>query len=175
MFTLPEIDRAPRQRAIFLRTGLLAMCSLVLSPAPALADHISADLVVTATVEATCRVSTTDLAFGIYTGAQLDTTATITVTCSNLTPYQVTLSDGLHYNAGRPGANMAGPGGAFLAYAHFQNAVRTTWWGGTYGTDGQTGTGNGSAQVLTVYGRIAAGQNVQPGAYTDTDTATVHY
>jgi spore coat protein U-like protein len=38
-----------------------------------------------------------------------------------------------------------------------------------------SGTGNGNAQTLTVYGQLPAGQYVTPGAYADTITATITY
>jgi spore coat protein U-like protein len=70
---------------------------------------------------------------------------------------------------------MTGPASALLNYAMFSNSTRTTNWGQTVGTDTVTGTGNGAAQALTVYGQVTAGQFVAPGAYTDTITATVTY
>jgi spore coat protein U-like protein len=57
----------------------------------------------------------------------------------------------------------------------FSNSTRTANWGQTVGTDTVTGTGNGAAQALTVYGQVTAGQFVAPGAYSDTITATVTY
>ena len=60
-----------------------------------------------------------------------------------------------------------------LSYVITQDAGRVTNWGLATGT--VAGTGNGSAQTLVVYGRIAAGQYVTPGAYSDTITATVTY
>lgn len=66
---------------------------------------------------------------------------------------------------------MTGPAGATLAYALYQDSAHTINWGNTV----STGTGNGSAQTLTVYGEVPAGQSVTPGAYTDTITATITY
>jgi spore coat protein U-like protein len=70
---------------------------------------------------------------------------------------------------------MTGPASALLGYALFSDASRTVNWGQTIGTDTVTGTGNGAAQAITVYGQATAGQFVAPGAYTDTITATVTY
>ncbi|MBN6743443.1 spore coat protein U domain-containing protein, partial [Acidithiobacillus sp. MC6.1] len=70
---------------------------------------------------------------------------------------------------------MTGPSSATLSYGLFQDAAYTTNWGNTVGTDTKTGTGNGSAQALTVYGQIPAGQYPAPGTYTDTITATITY
>jgi spore coat protein U-like protein len=70
---------------------------------------------------------------------------------------------------------MTGPGGATLSYAMYQDSGHTTNWGNTVGTDTKSGTGNGSAQTLTVYGNLAAGQYPAAGSYSDTITATVTY
>lgn len=66
-------------------------------------------------------------------------------------------------------------GANLLAYALYSDSGRTTNWGNTVSTDTVPGTGNGSAQTLTVYGRIAAAQYVTPGSYADTITATITY
>jgi spore coat protein U-like protein len=57
----------------------------------------------------------------------------------------------------------------------FHDAARSSRWGNTYNLDGVAGTGSGSAQTLNVYGRVAAGQLVTPGTYTDTVIATITY
>jgi spore coat protein U-like protein len=130
---------------------------------------------VTATVQATCAVSATALPFGTYSTTQLDGTSTITVTCTNTTPYNVGLDAGTGASATVSARKMTGPGAATLNYSLFSNTGRTTNWGNTTGTDTVVGAGTGSAQILTVYGRIAAGQYVAPGSFTDTITATVYY
>lgn len=62
---------------------------------------------------------------------------------------------------------------SILALLH--RGIRDTInWGNTAGTM-VGGTGNGSAQTLTVYGEVPAGQAVTPGAYVDTITATITY
>lgn len=130
---------------------------------------------VTATVNATCTVAATSLAFGTYSSAVANAQSTITVTCSNTTPYNVGLNAGVATGATVTTRQMTGPSGATLNYALYQNSGETTNWGNTSGTDTVSGTGNGAAQSLTVYGQIAAGQYPAAGSYTDTVTATVYY
>ena len=130
---------------------------------------------VTATVQATCLISATNLAFGTYTGVVASSTSTITVTCTNTSPYNVGLNPGTAPGATVTTRKMTGPGAALLAYALYQDAGHTINWGQTVGTDTEAGTGNGSAQTLTVYGLLGAGQFPAPGAYVDTITATVTY
>jgi spore coat protein U-like protein len=129
---------------------------------------------VTATVPAICTVSATTLAFGTYTGTQTDSTNAISVTCTNTTPYNVGLDAG-----SAPGATVTTrkmqSGANLLAYAIYSDAGRTTNWGNTVGTDTVAGTGNGSAQAITAYGRIPAGAYPTPASYSDTITATVTY
>jgi spore coat protein U-like protein len=130
---------------------------------------------VTATVQATCLISATNLAFGTYTGVVTSSTSTITVTCTNTSPYNVGLDPGTATGATVTTRKMSGPGGALLAYALYQDAAHTKNWGITVGTDTVSGTGNGNTQALTVFGQVGAGQFVAPGAYTDTITATITF
>jgi spore coat protein U-like protein len=141
----------------------------------AVAATVTTTFGVTATVQATCLVSATPLAFGTYTGAVANSTSAVSVTCTNTTPYNLGLSAGLATGATVTTRQMTGPASAVLGYSLFSDAARTVNWGQTVGTDTVTGTGNGSAQAITVYGQATAGQFVAPGAYTDTITATVTY
>lgn len=134
----------------------------------------SGPISVTATVQATCTISATSLAFGNYTGVQNDSTATITVTCTNTTPYYVNLNSGLQQDSSNY-PRMKGPGSDLLSYRLFQNAARTVAWQNTVNVNGEAGTGNGTSQQLTVYGRVVAGQKIRPGAYVDTVVATISY
>jgi spore coat protein U-like protein len=128
----------------------------------------------TANVQATCNISATNLAFGTYAGTVSDATSTVTVTCTNTTAWNVGLTAGTC-----PGATVTTRcmlnGAAQLGYALYRDSARTLNWGNTSGTDTLAGTGNGTAQANTVYGRIPAGQFPAPGAYADTITATVSF
>ena len=130
---------------------------------------------VSATVQSTCLISATALAFGTYTGAVDNATSTVSVTCTNTTPYNVSLNAGTSTGATVTTRKMTGPSSALLNYSLFSNSGMTTSWGNTIGTDTVTGTGNGSSQAITVYGQIPASQYVTPGSYADTITATVTY
>ena len=156
--------------------GLMAgLACLGLGSAPGEAVTSTTAFNVSATVQATCLISATDLAFGTYTGSAIDATSTISVTCTNTTAYNVGLDAGTGSGALVSSRKMTGPSAATLNYALFSNSARSSNWGNTVGTDTVSGTGNGNAQTLTVYGRVAASQYVQPGAYSDTITATVYY
>ena len=142
---------------------------------PSLAATTTTTFSVTATVQATCLISANTLAFGTYTGVQIAATTTLQVTCTNTTPYNVGLNPGLGSGSTVTTRKMTGPASATLNYALYQDSPHTINWGQTVSTDTVAGTGNGSAQTLTVYGLLAAGQYPAPGAYSDTITATVTY
>jgi spore coat protein U-like protein len=148
---------------------------LVTASVTASGNTAGATFTVTATVLATCLVSATDMAFGTYTGAVVTSTSTLSVTCTNTTPYNIGLSAGLATGATVTTRKMTGPASATLGYALFSDAGRTINWGNTVGTDTVSSTGNGIAQLSSVFGRLAAGQLVTPGAYSDTIIVTVTY
>jgi spore coat protein U-like protein len=153
----------------------LAFVALGLATKPAVAATATTPFGVSATVQATCLVSATPLAFGTYTGAVATSTSAVSVTCTNTTTYNVGLSAGLATGATVTTRQMTGPASALLGYALFSDSSRTINWGQTIGTDTVFGTGNGAAQPITVYGQATAGQFVAPGVYNDTITATVTY
>jgi spore coat protein U-like protein len=148
--------------------------SAILASAPAAAATSTTTMSVTATVQATCSVSATTLAFGTYTGVQLDGSSTLTVNCTNTTPYTLALNVGTGTGATVATRKMTAAAQT-LNYSLYQDSGRATVWGQTTGTDTVAGTGNGGAQPLTVYGRIPGGQLPTPGSYADTITATITY
>ena len=152
----------------------IALFASLVAPARA-TTTVTTTFGVSATVQATCLIAATPLAFGTYTGAAATSSSTVSVTCTNTTPYNISLSPGLATGATVTTRKMTGPASAVLAYAMYSDSARSVNWGQTIGTDTVVGTGNGASQPLTVYGSVAAGQYVAPGAYSDTITATVTY
>ena len=130
---------------------------------------------VSTTVQATCTVSATSLVFGNYVGALLNSTSTISATCTNTTPYKIGLNAGTATGATVTNRSMTGPAGSLLHYSLFSDSGHTTNWGNTLGTDTVSKTGTGAVQILTVYGQVPAGQYVTPGNYADTITVTLTY
>jgi spore coat protein U-like protein len=130
---------------------------------------------VSATVAATCSITGANLSFGTYKQVQLDATTTLTATCTSTTPFNIGLNQGVGTGATVTLRKMAGPSSQLLNYRMFQDSARTINWGNTVGTDTVASTGTGSAQTITVYGRIPASQNDGPGTYQDTVTATLTF
>lgn len=152
--------------------SLLAFC-VVAPESPAATPSTSFG--VSATVLSSCAVSATSLAFGPYTAATVNATSAISVTCTSSTPYNIGLGAGTSPAASVASRQMSGPAASLLRYALMSNSARTLNWGNTAGHDTVAGTGNGSAQLLMVYGQTPAAQAVIPGSYADTITVTVTY
>jgi spore coat protein U-like protein len=131
-----------------------------------------------ATVVPTCQVSAANLNFGsvgLLTSA-VDATTSVSVTCPSGTAYTVGLSAGNGSGATVAARKMTkSPTTNTVTYSLYRNAARSQVWGTTIGTDTQSGTGTGSAQSLTVYGRVPSQTTPPPGIYSDTIVVTVTY
>jgi spore coat protein U-like protein len=134
----------------------------------------TSNFTLTVTIPPACTISANPMSFGSYSGAVVNATATLSVKCTNTTPYNVGLSAGASTGATVTTRKMTGPGGALLNYSLYSNSTRTTNWGNTAGS-WVGGTGDGAAQTLTVYGQVPANQSPTAGSYTDTIIATVNY
>jgi spore coat protein U-like protein len=164
-----------------LQTLALASALSLGAALPALAATASNTFQVTATVISACTVSGATLNFGssidpLATATPLDASSTLSVVCTNTTPYTVALDAG--QNAGGAanfGARAMKSGSDTLGYQLYLDAGRSTVWGNGTGSSTHSGTGTGSTQNLTIYGRLPSLANVVPGAYTDTVTVTISY
>jgi spore coat protein U-like protein len=130
---------------------------------------------VTANVLDACSVSAKDMAFGTYSGTTSNTTSGISVSCTNRTRYDVGLNAGTAAGSTVTNRGMTGPGAARLRYKLTRDPARTINWGNTVGTDTVAGRGDGTVQLLTVYGQIPASQSVARGNYSDTITVTITF
>ena len=142
----------------------------------------TATITVSASIAASCTITTAPLAFGTYNPGGADTTgtATITATCTNGTAYTINFND-------TPDGVTSG---TYKLYSAGTSAAATSLWleasfGATSGftnsiTNGNTytisGTGNGSAQSKTLYGKIASGQTGRVAtAFSQTLTLNLVY
>lgn len=127
------------------------------------------------TVLPSCTVSATSMNFGTinFLNSNVDATATVSPNCSSGTPYSISLSNG---NTGTgPTTRKMVNGGNSVTYGLYQDGSRSQPWGNTIGTNTVGGTGNGSAQPITVYGRVPPQTTPQPATYSDTVVVTVTY
>ncbi|CAN7338910.1 spore coat U domain-containing protein [Variovorax paradoxus] len=139
--------------------------------------------VVSATVSKSCLVTADPLNFGTIDGlpgmADRDQISTINVTCTTPTSYTVALTPSNNSTTGIGSMAPTGgvPGNAdAVPYRLYRDAARSSPWGSVTNSNTVAGTGTGSAQALTVYGRVLGSNvNVRPDSYLDTVTVTVTY
>jgi spore coat protein U-like protein len=117
-------------------------------------------------------------AYDVFVAAPLDSAGTVTVSCDQNPPMDVTVAIGPSASSGaflpRSMRNASGPDR--LNYNLFTNASRNVVWG-----DGTAGTATvllfkvnkNRSQTATIYGRIPPGQNVSVGSYSDRITVTI--
>ena len=155
----------------------LAACFLAPSAGASFAATATSTFQVQVAITATCTInSASTLNFGSQgiLSANVDQTSTIQVQCTNTTPYNIGLDAGTGSGA-TVAVRKLTSGGNTVNYTLYSDSGRTTVWGNTVSTDTVAGTGNGSAQSYTVYGRIPTQSTPAPGNYADTITVTVTY
>ncbi|KAG1165703.1 hypothetical protein G6F35_018628 [Rhizopus arrhizus] len=73
-------------------------------------------------------------------------------------------------------ATTLGTGTYYLTYELYRDSARSLRWGNTLNVDTVGGTGSGSAQQLTIYGRVPPVTGQPPaGAYNDLVQVTITY
>jgi len=154
----------------------IAATLVLSSQTPSQANTATTTFNVSLAITASCALSASALAFGSagVIAANIDNTSTITLTCTNTSPYDVGLDAGIGSGATVAARKMT-TGGPTINYTLYQDPARTILWGNTVGTNTCPGTGNGAAQALTVYGRVPAQSTPAPGAYSDTINVTVTF
>lgn len=110
------------------------------------------------------------------------TQGAVNTTCNSGTPYSIYLGDGNNRISGGF-RRMANSNNEFIPYQLYKDAAYSSVWDATGGINsingagGVSGTGNGSAQTNTVYGKIPQGTSIAstPGNYSDNVVVTVTY
>lgn len=151
---------------ILLATGMAAALG-----APAAAATQTANLGVSANIAGTCSIGVGSMAFGAYSGAALNGTATFTVNCTSGIGYAISANNGNNFSTTR---RLTSGAGNFLSYSLYTEATRTTTWDTTAGHT-VLGSGSGADQTITVYGTIPATQSANTGNFSDTVTMTITY
>jgi len=128
-------------------------------------------LTATANINASCTVSGNTMAFGTYSGTQIDQTGIITANCTPGTSYTIAMT------TAQTGGNYVmntSPVVNPLNYKLYKEVGHTTEI--VAGTQIETnGHGNGNNQNVTVYGRLPGAQVANIGAYSGTTTFTLTY
>ncbi len=151
----------------------------MLVPSAAFAAGSDTDsLEVTATVLASCEVNATDLIFGNYdpvAATHVEAQTSLSVTCTNGTPYHVGLSLGDGSGASMANRRMTKDGGSqTLNYVLYKDNQHSVLWGNS-GTDRVSATGDGTSDTIDVFGRIPMQQAAPAGDYSDTVVVTVSW
>jgi spore coat protein U-like protein len=161
-----------------MQRALLA-AGLIAATTGALATAVTTTFQVQANVNAQCSITAVNLTFPAVDplSSQTDGATTVSVKCTKNSPYTVGLNAGATTGATIAQRLMAN-GTDTMDYNLYTDAGRSSIWGNSAGSwVSGTGAGMGTAQVLNVYGRVAAGQtNLAVGTFTEpTVTVTVTY
>jgi spore coat protein U-like protein len=157
--------------------GLLMGTAIALAgAASALAGTVSTSMGVSAEVVPGCqKLAATPISFGsVPTGnAVRNATGTVTVTCSEGVPYNVTMDNGLchPFLATQRKMGLAGNCGSTVDYEIYLDAAHTQRWhdaGLFSGTVRLEATGTGNSQTFTAFGQVSPTSSTLPGSYTDT-------
>lgn len=170
----------PRARLFLSSLGIAALMP-ALAGAAVYSNGVpkSVSFDVSMRIVADCAIAASGIDFGQTQGvlAQAVTgNASINVTCTNTTPYNIGLNAGTGTGSNGTTRYMSGTGAnsgtvRFNLYQSQGGAL----WGNSQGSDTVGGTGTGVQQTLTVYGEIPAQDTPAPDAYKSTITATVYF
>lgn len=172
-------------RRILLSVLMASALAIFADPSSVLAalgtSPQTANLTVQASVAARCTVSTTTVNFGTYdptSGSPTDQNGAVTIQCTRGTVATINLGNGSNFSGGtRRMASQTLTTTEFLTYGLFTDSPGGTPWG--TGIAGGTTVGytapNASPTSLTVFGRMAAGQDVSVDSYQDTVVVTATF
>ena len=165
-----------------LKRSSVGLMGLVLASS-AYADVISTTMPVTAAVVPACAIEATAMDFGNDFFSDSSAQAGITVTCDDTQAYNVTMDAGQNLANTSPFGNvrhMASADAGSIAYRLNKTAAGGGQWGdsdfaNSYAAGSSVaGTGNGTPQVLTVFGETIK-YNGGIGDFSDTVTVSVNF
>jgi spore coat protein U-like protein len=168
-------------RRASINHGLLAfvMASALGLATTAWASTRTTTFTVSLLLQNDCQIATSQLDFGTtgLIGTNLDQTSSLSITCSAGAPYNIALDAGSVPGSAVSNRLLGGIGlpTPTVGYQIYRDSARSLIWGETIGTDTFSGTGTGSAQALTMYGRIMPQGTPIAGAYSSVVTATVTF
>ena len=157
----------------FIAASVIAVVSATSVDAATTTNSFTAQIVITEDCDI---VSAGDLDFGSagVLASNVDVTSTLSVQCTNSTTYDIGLDAGIGSGADTTTRKMM-DGAEFVNYQMFSDSGRSSNWGDVVGTDTVASTGNGAAQIHTIYGRVPVQSTPSAGTYLDTVTVTVTF
>lgn len=155
------------------KIAIVLAASAAVVATPALAQTATGTVEVSLNVSSACSVTAQPLSFGSVTAldANIDASSPTTVKCTPNAAYTVNVGYGANAGATTQ-RKLKSAAGDVVNYELYSDASRTTAWTPTAGV---TGTGNGSDQAMTIYGRVPTQTAVPAGSYTDSVVVTVTY
>ena len=114
-------------------------------------------MIVTATVQKYCTVKAGPFSFGDYHDQSITAEATVIVTCTNGTPYYISVS--------QIDNSMIDKDNDILVYSVYQNAQRSKAVGNTFNQNTISGVGTGLPETITLYAQITSTEAIAPGNY----------
>jgi spore coat protein U-like protein len=168
-----------RIRLLFV--GAAALAALLPGRAAVLAQGTASTQVpVSANVRRNCTISATAVAFGAYDPVvanatqPLDSTGSLTVTCTRGTPANIGLDRG--QSAQGQTRRMTGAASDFLTYGLFTDSNRAQDWGDSGAAVFDAGVAPSLApRTFQIYGRVPPGQDVTAAAFNDVVLATISF
>jgi spore coat protein U-like protein len=160
----------PVSLASYLRLMAGASVLLVAAALASAALGQTADLSVTAEIQATCTLDGGSLNFGNYSGSATEGQGSFSYECTGGS--NITLSLGPGQNPEGAGRAMA-DGAERLLYELYQDAARQQEWG----EDGDAlsiQTTSADEETVQVYGLIPPDQDAPAGSYSDTVQITLN-
>jgi spore coat protein U-like protein len=187
-FALSQRWKSERRFPHACQSALSAIaCGIVatICPIEAQAGTATGNLTVQMTITGSCTIGAATLNFGSDAGAALLTagvnaSTTVSVTCTNGSPYSIGMDNGQNYL----GTRRMVSSGAYIGYGLFLDSADTEAWSTTTSASSCTGgantcalsVGNGSAQSINIYGAVPTVATAPAaGSYSDTVTMTITY
>ncbi len=138
-----------------------------------------ADLAISASVAANCKISTTPVAFGAYdplglhATAPLDASGGVVVACTKGSIPTIELDLGAH--ASGTTRQMSNGASGVLPYQLYRANDYVSIWGTGGNALAAPAAPSKAARTFEVFGRVAPGQDPATGTYSDTVKATVNF
>lgn len=156
---------------------LVAAGAGMLAAAPAAAGTNSATLTVQAVVAESCEVSDATLSWtglGVLAGTDHDTSTSMSITCTDGAAYNINLGGGNNEATGQ--RNMLGATNGDTIPYDLYLGVPTSGTIVPVGSAVAAGTGDGTAQTMTIGGRIpSSAANVSADSYSDSVAVTITF
>jgi len=161
----------------------LALAGLAASAGAATYNNgtASATFNVSLIIKPYCLVTAAPLNFGTagVLSTAVNASTTLSIVCTNTTPYNIGLDGGTVQNSTVANRLMAGTAsgntGSTVAFELYMDSGEKTIWGNQQSANTVAGTGAGIAQSITVYGQVPPQATPAPDTYQTTVTATVYF